>query len=39
MQLLEKIKKPPTKKPQPEKPKYYNSRFRTPTLLQMEAVE
>ncbi|WP_321162515.1 NHLP family bacteriocin export ABC transporter peptidase/permease/ATPase subunit [Nostoc sp. KVJ3] len=43
MQLLEKIKQPATKKPQTEKSteksKYYNSRFRTPTLLQMEAVE
>ena len=39
MQLLEKIKKSVVKKPQTEKPKYYNTRTRTPTLLQMEAVE
>ena len=43
MQLLEKLKKtavttPKTEK-SPEKSKYYNNRFRTPTLLQMEAVE
>ncbi len=37
MQLLAKIKKSVATKPQ--KPKYYNTRFRTPTLLQMEAVE
>jgi ATP-binding cassette subfamily C protein len=39
MQLLEKIKKSVATKPKTEKPKHYNTRFRTPTLLQMEAVE
>jgi NHLM bacteriocin system ABC transporter peptidase/ATP-binding protein len=39
MKLLEKIKKPTATTPKAAKPKYYNSRFRTPTLLQMEAVE
>ncbi|OCQ90718.1 NHLP family bacteriocin export ABC transporter peptidase/permease/ATPase subunit [Oscillatoriales cyanobacterium USR001] len=38
MQLLAKIQKPAAK-PQLENPKYYNTRIRTPTLLQMEAVE
>ncbi|MEY3870802.1 MAG: hypothetical protein RLZZ338_4696 [Cyanobacteriota bacterium] len=39
MQLLEKVKKSDKAKPKPNKPKVYHTRFRTPTLLQMEAVE
>ncbi|BAY95566.1 MULTISPECIES: NHLP family bacteriocin export ABC transporter peptidase/permease/ATPase subunit [unclassified Tolypothrix] len=39
MQLFEKFKQAAAIKKQTQKPKYYNTRLRTPTLLQMEAVE
>jgi len=39
MQLLEKVKKPEPKQPETKPGKFQNTRIRTPTLLQMEAVE